>query len=227
MVDGHGPTLLDQIASGAGSVAKLATAIAPMLEMINTEPKYYDETATFSAYNSATNADVRCLTDALAQGTGDSQRIGNSVLAKDLQLRMALSFTSTNGAPHVLGGFLRIMLFVWKFNDAGGPTVAKLLEVPTNAYSPLNKDYTDNFVVIKDKHIAVESPIIPPAAGTATSWFRALKWFKKLDFHIRWSDASATTINSSQIWLMTYFTATAAANAVSTTMYSRLNYTDN
>lgn len=116
------------------------------------------------------------------------------------------------------------MIFAWKINDLGGPTAAKLLEDPTNIYSPMNKDYTDQFVLLKDKHMTLQAPFYPPALG-ATHFAASVKWYKKVNWHMRWTDAGDDTCN--HIWMYTMSTVTQSANAVSTTFYSRLNYTDN
>jgi len=227
LVVGHGPTLLERIASGVGSAAKLATAVAPIIEAINTESKYHDETAAFTSYNTATNADVRCLTDGITQGVTDETRIGNSILAQDLQIRLAISQPVTHNAVpsnSILGTFHRVIIFVWKINDFGGPTVAKLLEDPTNIYSPMNKDYTDQFVVMKDKHMVLNAQM-PPVQSTVTVFHRSMKYYKKLNWHMRWDDAGNDVAN--HVWMLTMSTVTGATNAVGTTFYSRLNFTDN
>lgn len=228
MVTGHGPTLLEQIASGAGSVAKLATAVAPVIAAINTESKYYDETASFSTYGTNSNPDLRCLTDSILQGVTDSTRIGNSILAKDLQLRLASSMTmTTNASPNVLGCHHRVILFVWKYNDSGGPSITKILESPTNIYSNLNKDYTDQFVVLKDKFLTYNATMQAGtvASGIATQDYKSMKVYKKLDYHMRWTDANQAIAN--HVWMLTMSTPSGLTNAVNTTFYSRLNYTDN
>ena len=102
-VQGQGETMVEKIASGAGQVAKLASAVLPAIMAINTEHKYYDQTAAVTAYTPGTNDQILYLSNAIAQGTTDITRIGNSILAKDLQLRMALSFISTLGSPNVVG----------------------------------------------------------------------------------------------------------------------------
>lgn len=227
LLTGQEPTLLEKIASGAGSVAKVAQAVLPAIMAINTEAKYYDETATFTSYNTATNADLRCITDGITQGTGDSNRIGNSILAKDIQIRLALSMPfSANANPPILGCHHRFIIFAWKLNDSGGPSVTKLLESPSNIYSALNKDYTDQFVVLKDKFMTFNFPAGTSSAGAVqTADFKSLKLYKQLQWHMRWSDAGSAIAN--HIYILSMSTPSGVANAVNTTFYSRLNYTDN
>lgn len=230
MVTGHGPTVLEQVASGVGSVAKLASAVVPIISAINTEEKYYDETAAFVTYNTGANSDLRCLTDAISQGVDDSNRIGNSILARNLQLRIASSMPmTTTGVTPVLGAYHRVILLCWKDNATDNPpSAAKILEDSSNIYSPLNKNYTDSFVVLKDKHMVFNARCTPGTAATATQDFHHWKWFKKLNWHMRWqSPSGGIGQTQNHIYMLTMSTPTGASNAIGTTFYSRLNYTDN
>lgn len=227
LVTGEGPTLLEKISGGVGAVADVAKAVLPAIMAINTELKYYDETASFVSYNTASAPDLRCLTDALTQGTGDSNRIGNSILAKNIQIRLAMSMPfSANANPPILGQHHRFMILCWKFNDSGGPSVAKILESPSNIYSAINKDYSDQFVILKDKFMTFNCNFGTSSAGTVqTGDFKALKYFKDLQFHLRWNDAGNAIAN--HIYILSMSTASSINNAIGTTFYSRLNYTDN
>lgn len=221
MVTGHGPTLLEKIASGAGTVAKLATAVAPVIAAINTEHKYWDKTATVLSYAPGTNDQLISLTNGPPQGTDDSNRIGNSILAKAIQVRLAHNFNSTIGSPSIMGIHCRMMLIAWKENvQQNIPTVAKIFEAPANLYSPLNKDYSDQFVVMKDKFFSLNnsSGIAAVAAYTASKMYKPINW------HIRWDQTGAT---QNHIYLLLRSSSTGSTNALSTTYYSRLDYTDN
>lgn len=221
MVTGHGPTLLDKIASGAGSVAKLAMAVAPAIAAINTEHKYYDETASATAHTPGTNDFIQALTSPLAAGTGDSNRIGNSILAKDLSIRIAGQFTST---PTVVGVHCRMMLVAFKGDVNSIPITSTLLfEQPSNLYSPINKDNSDQLVIMKDKFFSLNAPTIP--AGSLSQSYFHMKIFKKLDWHIRYNDAGNATTN--HVFLVFRCSASSSANALGITYYSRLNFTDN
>lgn len=224
MVQGHGPTLLEKIASGAGSVAKLATAVAPIISMINTEQKYQDKTAAVTAFNPGTSDNLICLTNNLAQGTNDYQRIGNSVLAKDLQFRGAINFTATTGTPNITGIHCRLTMFCWK-EDAtiNPPSAAKLFESPTNLYSCFNKNYTPAFVVMKDKFFSLNNSNGLPGASD----FRTLKIFKKLDWHLHWFDGGVNDITQNHVYVILRSSATTSSNALAMTYYSRVNFTDN
>lgn len=224
MVTGHGPTLLDKIASGVGSVAKLASAVAPAIAAINTELKYIDNTAAVTAYSPGTNDQLIYITPQLVNGTADNQRIGNSILAKDIQLRMALNAISTAGPPVVQGIHCRATLICWKENaKANPPTIAKIFEVSNNLYSAMNKDYTDQFVVIKDKFFSLNQT--SPQVGTYG--FSTMKWFKPLNWHMRYDGINGTDNTQNHLYLILRSSASGAGTGLNCTWYSRLNFTDN
>lgn len=226
MVTGHGPTLLEKIASGAGSVAKLATAVAPAIAAINTEMKYTDKTQSVQSHTPGTNDSIINLCDQLAQGVSDTTRIGNSILAKDLQLRMAMNFATQAGPPQVVGLHCRAMLICWK-EDASinAPTAAKIFEAPTNLYSPVNKDHSDQFVVLKDKFFSLNAG--NGALAGIPQAFTHMKIYKPLNWHIRFNGASAGNGTQNQIFLIIRSSASGVLGALSTTYYSRINFTDN
>lgn len=221
MVTGSGPTLLDKIASGAGTVAKLAMAVAPAISAINTEHKYFDVASTDVAYNPGTNDTMTNLTQGIAQGTTDITRIGNSILAKDINIR-AYVFWAASTTIHF--GVSRVILFVWKENlQDNPPTVAKLFEAPTQLTSAYNKDYTDQFVVLKDKLIS-HNANISAATGQAVSIFR---YYKKLNWHMRFDAGSTGDGTVNHIYLLIRGGGATSANQSSITYNSRLNFTDN
>lgn len=224
LVTGHGPTLLDRIASGVGSVAKLATAVAPAIAAINTESKYYDQTATVQSYTPGTNDQIISLTDAIAAGVADNQRVGNSFLAKSLQIRLAHNFTPAVGPPAIHGLHCRMMLVCWKDNASQNIiSASKLFEAPTNLYSPVNKDYSDSFVVMKDKYFTLNAQI----NSAYPQAFSAMKIYKDINWHMRFSSSAASSGTTNHIFLVLRSSATGSTNGLSTTYYSRLIFTDN
>lgn len=226
LVTGRGPTMLEQIASGVGSVAKLAGAVAPIVAAVNTEMKYVDNTASVTAYVPGTNDSINQLTGGLINGSQDNQRIGNSVLAKDIQVRMAINFTPSSGPPNVLGLHCRAMLIVWKDNAQQNiPTAAKIFEVPSNLYSAINKDYCDQFVVLKDKFFTLNAQNSQITTGAQA--FTTMKWYKKLGFHIRWDGAAGSNGTQNHVYLVLRSSAGGVGTALNCTWYSRFNFTDN
>ena len=224
LVTGHGPTVLEQIASGVGSVAKLAGAVAPVIAAINTELKYSDYSNTsLDGYNPGTSDQIVCLTNQLSQGTEDFERIGNSVLAKDITIKyngLYLATTSNNVA------FSRIVIFVWKDNaTANAPTAAKLFETPATFLSAFNKDYTDQMVILKDKVYCHQTNYDAGAGGLYVAPIHE-KIYKKLDFHMRWTNAS-TANSQNHVYMCVRGSGATSSNASRFQVYSRLNFTDN
>lgn len=228
MVTGHGPTLLEQISKGVGSVAKLATAVVPLAAAINTEEKFNDDSATITTYGVNSNPNLTCLTSGISQGTDESDRIGNSILFRNLQVRLAVSMPVDHTAtPPVVGCHHRVLFFVWKENEQQNPpTIAKLLQDPTNMYSPVNKDNSDSFVIMKDKHMQLNAA--STTTKLTTECFRTFKYFKKLQWHARYTGPDGNNERSqNHVWMLTMSSAPSSAYQVGTTYYRRVNYTDN
>lgn len=227
LVTGHGPTMLEKIASGVGSAAKLASSIVPIIAAVNTEQKYVDNTGSVTFHSPGTSDALVHLTANLINGTQDNQRIGNSVLAKDIQLRLALNFQPSLGPPVVSGLHARATLICWKENaKANPPAVAKIFEVPNVLYSAMNKDYTDQFVVLKDKFFTFTAQ--NSNIGTGSQGFQTMKWFKNLNWHLRWDGiGTGTDHTQNHIYLILRSSASGVGTAASCTYYTRLNFTDN
>lgn len=220
MVTGEGPTMLEKIASGVGGVASVAKAVLPAIAAINTEEKFYDQSSTITAYNVQTNGQIFCITNLIAQGVQDNQRIGTSILAKQVNMRIYISNSFTVAQPFNIARFI---LFVWKDNaTANAPTLAKLLQA-NDINSGYNKDYTDQFVVIKDKTMTFNAAFSASYSGEV----KHLKVYKKLDFHMRWIGNGTTTQAQNHLYIAVLGAQTSVANAVSLSYYTRINYTDN
>lgn len=211
LVTGHGPTLLEKIASGAGSVARLATAVAPIIAAVNTEAKYFDVGASLAPLSGTIQ--VQNLSN-MANGTSDSQRIGNSILAKNIAIKYQIigNYTSLAYNP------IRMMLIADKMQNGTAPTAAEIFETTSTYLSPLNKDQSDRFVVLKDQFIDVNQTSRTSAAG---------KFFKKLDFHIRYKGSGAGTSDQGPNTLYLIVWTSVSVNAPTVNVYSRLNFTDN
>lgn len=224
LVTGQGPTLVEKIASGVGSVAQLATAVAPMIAAINTEHKYKDTSGALSP--TLTSPSIVNLS-LMAQGLTDTTRIGNSLLAKSIQVRIRLilsnEISGVYGSPY---SSVRVILFVDKLQGGTAPTLAQIMEDPASSnLSMANKDYTDRFTIIKDKMCNI-SPNWGTGSTTPTQSVCDFKFFKPLDFHIRYLGAGATSADCgpNQLYLMCWPQHNVGT---SFTYYTRLNYTDN
>lgn len=225
LVVGHGPTMLERIASGAGSVAKLAGAVAPIISMINTEEKFYDIGTTLTSLTSGTPA-IACMSQ-MAQGVTEQGRIGSSILGKNLACRFGFRTswaTASNGS-----GIARYRLTIFSDKAQAGtlPTTAQLFQDNTNINLPMNRNFTDRFVIIKDKYITTNAQHAIFSTGSIDQ-YQFTKWFKKLDFHIRYIGTDATSASSGQNALYYCIWSVSDTNvSCKYESYTRLNYTDN
>lgn len=220
LVTGEGPTLLEKIASGVGTAASVAKAVLPIVAAINTEAKYLD-TANGLAPTLAAPSIVNI--SAMAQGLTDKTRIGNSILAKSIFCKVRVVGTMTNDTGPQYHS-VRIMLIVDKLQGGTAPTISQIMESTSTNLSMGNKNYTDRFTILKDKIIDMNNMYYDgsnPSLGV-----KSIKFFKKLDFHIRYigTDAASTSMGPNALYLVGW---PLASSGLAFTFYCRLNYTDN
>lgn len=202
------PTLIERLAHGSTAIGTLAKAIVPIAHAINTESKYLDTAGTSSPTSSTPT--IICLNN-LAQGTTDNNRIGNSILAQSVDIRLTFQYNVTAGFNNI-----RYMIIVDKM-QAGTPlTLAQLLENTTYFMSPLNKDNSDRFVVVKDKIVNVSD---------VKDKFTETKIFKRLNFHIRFSGPTTADVGPNSVYLVAFTNST--VNAPVMNYYTRIHFTDN
>jgi len=223
LVTGHSPTYLERLSRGLGAASQVARAVMPIVAAINTEHKYFDVDNVGVAYNPGTADSLFSLTSGIPQGLTDSTRIGNSLLSKDINVKMSLNWTPT-ATTGPLVSLARVIFFIWKENiQDNPPTVTKIFEVPATFLSPFNKDYTDQMVILKDKVIN-QNALMNVSIAQNNSNF---KWFKKLDFHMRFDAAGTTDGTVNHLYCLVRGSNTLIANQVAYRLYSRMNYTDN
>lgn len=134
-----------------------------------TETKVAVYQSNVTAFNQQVNSSGDCLRlmPSISQGTGQGQRVGNSIRLKSLHIRGVLTFTlgQTTAANCRIG--VRMMIFRCKrFSDWQqtqtdfGSSYARLLEGSVNGLNgdlanwntPANRDY---FSVVKDKRFVM------------------------------------------------------------------------
>lgn len=157
---------------------------------IRPEVKRYDQSP-----NGATVPSTGTLVqlNQIAQGTGDSQRVGNRVYLRYLRFAAAIVQNPTT----YTSGTVRFLIFVdTEGNPANPPTLANVLEFDTagnGLVSPIDSDYTQRYTVLMDKRISVS------ATGPEELTF---KKFRKLNVISSWSGSSATAYDKHSIWLL-------------------------
>lgn len=207
------PTMLEKIASGIGAAASVAKAVLPIVSAINTESKYIDVAA--NAGIPIGTPTLQTLT-AIAQGTDENNRIGNSVLLKHINIRISFIPNFTADAYNLM----RYIIFVDKQQSGTPPTAAQLLTTPGNIDSPFNRNYTDRFVILKDKRLVASQ------TGLITSSIFQ-KVFKRLNFHTRFIGTSSANASMGNNTVYFFAVSTQVINAPTAFIYSRINFTDN
>ncbi len=225
-------------ASGAGLVAgaaftalKVATGLAAL---INTEIKFIDHEVTAAAVATpATTLFIHGLAQN-AQGTDEQLRIGNSILPKGLSVRLAFSGSTAGGTDQTI----RYMILIDKDQDGTPPTVAQLLQLPTQVDSFLNMDNKRRFRVLVDGRMFVGN------ASTTTQHprnkyrshylkfnkpqkMRAHMHVKRKWYHILYSASSAAnaSMDNGQIYIMAW--SNEVTNSPTIRVTSRLRFIDN
>lgn len=205
------PTLLETIASGAGAVANVAKAVLPIVAAINTELKFYD--AAFVAVPLFGTPTIQALNQ-IGQGTDEQNRIGNSILAKDINIRFQMLANFTTDQQNMI----RMVIFVDKQQAGTAPTLAQLMQTTSNFQSSFNKDYTDRFAILKDKYFTMNANEKRVLQG---------KFYKTLPFHIRFLGSTTAAADLGNNTLYVLYWSAYAVNGPSISHYSRLNFTDN
>ena len=205
------PTLLEKIASGVGSAAQVASAVLPMIKAINTEMKFVDVISTGNISSTPTIIPL-CLP---SQGTTEQNRIGNSLLLKDINLRLSISPNYTAVPLNIF----RVVMLIDKTQQGVAPTASQIFQNSTNIDSAFNKNFTDRFVIIKDKRFL--------SAQQGDQMQLIQKWFKKLDFHQRFLGTGGTAADAGQNTPYLVIWGTLSVNFPTYSIYSRTNFTDN
>lgn len=212
MVEGHNSTMIEKMAWGAGAVSTLARAIVPYIKANNAEAKYFDQSATVNP--TFPNASIVVMSN-MAQGLTDITRIGNSIKAKDLKVK----YTFTPSYTSLPYNNTRVMIIIDKMQGGvAAPVITQILEDSTNYLSPLNKDFTDRFVLLRDNYYTINQ------GGNAPLQHEL---FLKLDYHIRYLSSGAAVADQGPGAIYFVVINREATNVNTTSFYSRLNYYDN
>lgn len=107
----------------------------------------------------------------MAQGVGQSARVGDEVTLKSLRFR----YTITVGAPGLVAAadqynVVRVCIFKYLQDDGLASPNNNILSAASsnNTLNPINPDYKDEYIILYDKsHVVYNSPIWN---GSAVSW---------------------------------------------------------
>lgn len=207
------PTMIEKIAGGFGAAASVAKAVLPIISAINTENKYND-----LIYNATIPIATPTMVplNLLAQGADENERIGNSILLRDMNMRLSFipDFTAVDYQ------LVRYIIFVDKQQQGTAPTAAQLLTTPANIDTPFNRNYSDRFVIIKDKRLVL-------AKNNLASNTIFQKIYKKLQFHARYIGQNGVPAELGNNALYLFAVSASVGNPPTLYVYNRINFTDN
>lgn len=208
LVTGRGPNLMQKMGNYGGAVGRIAKTVYGLQRMINSEAKFIDTAVSINPVSTGT---ITLLT-AIATGDDDSNRNGNSILGKDVSSRIQLTLNASATATYI-----RLMLIVDKQCDGVLPAVTDVLQTASTV-SPLNKDFSNRFVVIRDKLYSLD---------TVSSRTLTDRMYSKVSFHLHYDGATAAIADckENQLYLLTI--SSEATNTPALVSYWRFNYYDN
>lgn len=191
-----------------GQTARYALKGVNMLKgIVNAEKKRFDVRVTSS---SSTTAAIAVLTG-VAQGDDATDRNGNSILAKYMQVRVDTTMSGSATAT-----VTRMIILVDTQNQGTNPTAALILQDPTTYLSPLNIDSTQRFTVLCDKFFTTSIN-----GQRMTNYKRYIP----LNFHLKYTGSAGSTFNKNNIFVL--YMSNEATNVPDFTLYSRLVFYDN
>lgn len=208
---GEKPSLMDKIARYAGPVGKIAKTVGGLIQMVNTEKKYVDNTV---ALTPVPNTGVSIATyTTMAQGLGDQARMGNTIKGKSISGKMYLQKNIG-----VQTSALRLLWILDKECDGSVPSLSNILD-NVDIVSGVNRDFSKRFVILKDKLMTLND------GGGQTKFY---KFYFPTDFHIHFDGTTAaiTDAKENQVFLFA-ISDQVSDYAPTITHFGRFNYYDN
>lgn len=188
-------------------IPQLIRDVSLIRDMINVEPKFVDT----SGNGTISTTGVLGILSLLAQGNTDQQRNGNQVKLKDIKIQIDIGRNAAAASNRV-----RAMLIVDKEFDGALPTIANVLQT-SNVLSPLNKDYSKRFVVLKTKHFMIDASMAS----------KSFTWYCKLPFHGFYDGTTAAAADCKENQILLLLLEDQAINVASYAYYARINFYDN
>lgn len=174
--------------------------------LVNSELKRFD----FQLNTTISSTPAFTSLAQIAESDDVNGRTGNSILAKYLACDYNISINSSATQTSV-----RVLCFVDTQFTGTAPTIADIT-AGNNITGFINADNTQRFTILFDDHIDL---------SVNGERLRTVKHYIPLNFHIRYTAASGSTINKNNIFLMTV--STEATNVPSMISDNRLAYYDN
>lgn len=209
LVTGKDEYPIERYARYVGAVGNVARTVMGIAKMVNTELKYHDTNGSGTQTNTL---GVNYLSN-LGTGTSDQTRTGNSILGKDLQVNYTITMNAS-----ATNTFFRIMIIVDKQCDGADPTGGSILSDPTRVTSPLNKDFTNRFVNLRDTVLSLSTSGNTNVSG---------KIYIKVPWHIYYDGSSSTNSSFKENQLFLIMLSNETTNPPTVTWNGRFNFYDN
>lgn len=165
--------------------------------MINCEKKYNDQSNILMNQSINTSGVIQ-LISGIPQGDGDSQRDGNSVLARSLLIRGSLNSNMATGA--IQNQVVRMIIFQDK-NVSGGvtPTVSDILEAANVGterapFSPLNVHINGRVKILRDRLLKT--------IKTQDTGMMIVNEYIKLYTHLKFNGSLGTNVSGGAIYAL-------------------------
>lgn len=221
LVDGNDgqPKFMKILKAGApyaAAIPAIAKTVSGIVTAINTEQKWHDVAVDGASFYKANP--YFAVLSGITGGIDYTQRTGRSIRDQNLTVRWA-----TQMNDDILCETIRVCIVCDKFLEPGlGETPAQIMSKifvdPTNPLSPINREYSDRFVILKEKLYSVDHGQGIKYSGKA---------FLQLGIHTKFDGLNANDTAENTIYFIVLTDNTETTLPGDVDLYSRLNYTDN
>jgi len=179
------------------------------------ELKFIDITAAPAVITTAGSLE---LLSQIANGNGQSERVGRRINLVDIHLRFSL-YPSDDFDSN----YSRVLMFIDKQSNGAAPAITDVLTTSTY-YSLLNPININRFQVLYDsvRHSTFNNNATLSIASTPTHFIETRKSLKGRSIMFKGTGSTVSSIDSGAVYLLTI--SSSAAMTYQTT--SRLRYTD-
>lgn len=209
-LSGQAPlTRMERFASYAGKAGQIASQVAVMAGLINSEVKFIDQSLSGTIDNTGTYLGTPL--NGVAEGDDYTQRNGRSVLSKNLQIKASVIIPSS-GAPSTCGW----ALIMDKKPTGVAPTWSSVFQI-LDQDSPINKVNSERFIILKRGTMTFNTTML----------VKTIQIYVNLKgIHIKYDGTGATAIDQNSIYLIAYSPKGIGSQPI-VTGYSRFNFYDN
>lgn len=166
------------------------------------------------------------LLNGLVPGTAATQRIGQNVSIKSIEVKLRMQVTPATGVDQ----FVRVIIALDRQPNAAAPVIGDLL-IGTSVTAPRNLNNRKRFKILMDKPYAMGGILNGAGTGSQTPNLRMLKKYIKFKRPIvtEYNTGNAGTvadIASNSLYLFTLGTEVAGNTDTNMLGYIRIRYTD-